>query len=125
MTTEFLKYLDDCFSEMSIPYEFMTWTQGLSFPYAIGEYTETESMNEDGCESGIFILTVTTNNKYIQLEEIKEKIKDFFPSEGRTAILDNGSGVAVCYSTSHSVPTGEQDLKRMEINLNIKEWKGE
>lgn len=121
MTIEALKYMNDCFESLSIPYEFMQWSKKLSFPYAIGEYTETEAINEDGMESGTFLLTVTTNKSFLILEEIKEKIKDFL--DGRTAILDNGSGIAVSYSTAFPVPTGEQNLNRIQINLNIKEWR--
>lgn len=125
MTTEALGYISDCLESLSIPYEFMVWTQGLSFPYAVGEYTEIESINEDGCETGTFLLTVTTDKSFLILEEIKAKVKDFFPADGRTAILDNGSGIAVSYSSSFPVLTGEQGLNRIQINLNIKEWKGE
>lgn len=125
MTQEALGYIADCMDSLSIPYEFMVWTQDPSYPYVIGEYTEAESINEDGLEEGTLILTITTDKKYVTLEGIKEKIKDFFPSEARTAILDNGSGIAVSYSTAFPVLTGEQGLNRMQINLNIKEWKGE
>jgi hypothetical protein len=123
MTVEALQYLNNCIESLSIPYEFMQWTKDLSFPYFVGEYTETESINEDGSEQGTLILTGTTNKSYLTLEFIKEKLKDFFPSDGRTAILDSGSGIAVSYSTAFPVPTGEQGLNRIQINLNIKEWR--
>lgn len=123
MTVEALKYVNDCLESLSIPYEFMQWTKPLSFPYFVGEYTEIEPMNEDGLEQGTLILTGTTNKNYLTLESIKEKLKQFFPSDGRTAILDNGSGIAVSYSTAFLVPTGEQELVRIQINLNIQEWR--
>lgn len=123
MTVEALKYVNDCLESLSIPYEFMQWTKPLSFPYFVGEYTEIEPMNEDGLEQGTLILTGTTNKNYLTLESIKEKLKQFFPSDGRTAILDNGSGIAVSYSTAFPVPTGEQELVRIQINLNIQEWR--
>lgn len=123
MTVEALKYVNDCLESLSIPYEFMQWTKPLSFPYFIGEYTEIEPMNEEGLEQGTLILTGTTNKNYLTLESIKEKLKQFFPSDGRTAILDNGSGIAVSYSTAFPVPTGEQELVRIQINLNIQEWR--
>lgn len=123
MTVEALKYVNDCLESLSIPYEFMQWTKPLSFPYFVGEYTEIEPMNEEEMEQGTLILTGTTNKNYLALESIKEKLKQFFPSDGRTAILDSGSGIAVSYSTAFPVPTGEQELARIQINLNIQEWR--
>lgn len=123
MTVEALSYINDCLESLSVPYEFMQWTKPLSFPYFIGEYTETESVNEDGRESGTLILTGTTNGSYLTLETVKEKLKQFFPYDGRTAILDNGSGIAVSFSTAFPVQTGEQGLNRIQINLNIQEWR--
>lgn len=125
MTSDALKYIADSMESLEIPYEFMVWTQDLCYPYVVGEYSEFDTVNEDGLEEGTFILTITTDKKYITMEELKDKIKKFFPSEARTAILDNGSGIAVSFATSFPVLTGEQGLNRMQINLNIKEWKGE
>lgn len=123
MTVEALQYINDCMESLSIPYEFMQWTKDLSFPYFIGEYTEVESLDESGKEQGTLILTGTTNKSYLTLESIKEQLKQYFPYDGRTAILDNGSGIAVSFSTAFPVPTGEQGLFRIQINLNIQEWR--
>lgn len=123
MTIEALQYINDCMESLSIPYEFMQWTKDLSFPYFIGEYTEVEPLDECGMEQGTLMLTGTTNNNYLSLESIKEKLKEYFPYHGRTAILDNGSGIAVSFSTAFPVPTGEQGLFRIQINLNIQEWR--
>ena len=89
----------------------------------VGEYSEETPLTEDGLEQGVFILTGTTNNSLMELETFKETIKTLFPDDATTAILDNGSGVAVSYSNSFPVPTGEQGLFRIQINLNYKEWK--
>lgn len=123
MTTEALAYINESLESLDIPYEFMGWTKDLLFPYFTGEYTEIESLNEDGMEQGTMLLTGTTKNGYLELEEIRNKIKDFFPKEGRTAILDSGSGIAVSYLTSLPVPSGEQGLQRIQINLSVKEWR--
>lgn len=123
MTVEALQYINDCMESLSIPYEFMQWTKDLSFPYFIGEYTEVEPLDESGKEQGTLMLTGTTNKNYLSLESIKEKLKEYFPYDGRTAILDNSSGIAVSFSTAFPVPTGEQGLFRIQINLNIQEWR--
>lgn len=123
MTTEALKYISDCMDELSIPYEFMDWTKELSFPFFVGEFSEIEGINEDGMHPCTFILTGTTNHSYLGLLAMKEMIENYFTDTGRTAILESGSGIAVSYSNSFPVPTGETGLKRIQINLNIKEWR--
>ena len=107
-----------------MPYEFMRWTQPLEYPYIVGEYSDVPTSNEDGSEESSFILTVTTRGKWIELEQIKEKIKRHFPPVfGLRGKTDSGS-IAVFFSDAFPVPTGEADLKRLQINLSIKEWKG-
>lgn len=123
MTKGLLKYINDCLDGAGVPYEFMVWTKGLSFPFFTGEYTEEIPFSEDGLEQGTFILTGTTNSSWYELETYKETIRNLFPDTAETAILDNGSGVAVSFSNSFPVPTGEQGLHRIQINLNYKEWK--
>ena len=123
MTKELLSYINTCLENASVPYEFMRWTKTLTVPFFVGEYSEETPLTEDGLEQGVFILTGTTNNSLMELETFKETIKTLFPDDATTAILDNGSGVAVSYSNSFPVPTGEQGLFRIQINLNYKEWK--
>ena len=123
MTIEGLGFITNCFAELGIPYEFMEWTQELSVPFFVGEYTEIESSNEDGLEEGTFILTGTTTNNYMELESVKEQIKNYFGYEGITVILESGSAIAVSYSTAFSIPIDENEMRRIQINLNIKEWR--
>lgn len=123
MTIEALNYIDKCMEELEIPYEFLEWKSDITFPYFIGEYSEIESLSEDGKEEGTLIITGTTDGDFLDLETIKEKLKIYFPYYGRTAILENGSGIAVFYSSSFPVPTGVQGLERIQINLNVTEWR--
>lgn len=123
MTIEGLGFITNCFEQLGIPYEFMEWTQELSVPFFVGEYSEIESMNEDGFEEGTFLLTGTTTNNYMELELVKEQVKDFFGFDGITAILESGSAIAVSYMTAFSIPTDENEMRRIQINLNVKEWR--
>lgn len=119
-----LKFINEQMALLQIPYEFMEWTQALKYPYTVGEYIDAPTLNEDGSEESSFILTVTTRGKWIELEQIKEKIKTHFPSVfGLRGKTDSGS-IAVYFSDAFPVPTGEADLKRLQINLTIKKWKG-
>ena len=73
---------------------------------------------EDGYQETAFILT-GTGETWIGLENYKSTIEK---NISRTAILPNGNGIAVFYSDSQHIPTGDERLKRIEINLTIKEW---
>lgn len=122
---EKLKFINDQMSIIGIPYQFMEWTSEVKYPYFVGEITETEPMTEDGLEESTFILTgFNRGQHYIGLEELKDKIKEHFnPIYGLRSSTDSGS-IAVFFAGSFYVPTGEADLKRIQINLNIKHWKG-
>ena len=120
MTIESLKFINDKLVENNINYEFMQWTKDIVYPYFVGEYQEVESLNEDGLQESTFILTGFSKGSYIELEQEKEKIEKVFNS--LTVILPNGNGMAVFYSGSLVIPTGDAELKRIQINLAIKEW---
>ena len=80
-------------------------------------------MNEDGMQEATFILNAFSRGKYLALEEAKEAIENQFNKvSGKTVIADNGSAVAIFYANSLVVPTGNAELKRLQINLTVKEW---
>lgn len=109
---------------LGIPYEFMRWTGAQEYPYFIGEYTETPTDTEDGYEEATFILTGTTRGAWLELENNKKKIKDHFPNTcGLRKSTANGA-VVIYYDNSFPVDTGEDDLKRIQINLKVKTWRG-
>ena len=124
MSSEVLKYIADIMAALGLPYDVIMWNgEQVPDPYWIGEYAETEPMSEDGLQESTFILTGTTRESWFSLEQAKTKIKNRFPPvNGDTAILDNGSGVAIFYSDAFPVPTEDGDYKRIQINLRIKEW---
>ena len=120
MRTETLSYIADSLESLGVPYSFMEWKGKVPETYFVGEYQETESVSEDGEQESQFILTGTTRGSFLSLEQYKETIEDKIES---TAILDSGSGVAIFYGYSFPVPTGDAALKRIQINLTVKEWK--
>ena len=108
---------------LAVPYEFGGWESKVTYPYFAGESTETPTTTEDGYEETTLLLNGFHRGKYIVLEEIKEKIKKHFdPDYGLRATTDNGT-IAVFFDGCFQLPTGEADLKRIQINLLIKEWK--
>lgn len=126
MTTDGLNFISAAMESAGIPYEFMEYTSAIDSisAYWVGEYSEAEAVTEDGLQETQFILTGTGKGSWLELEEQKEKIEQLFPAiAGRTAILDNKSGIAVFYGNAFPVPTGDGFLKRLQINLTVKEWK--
>lgn len=124
MTIEALKFIGDTLERAGIPYELGQWSSSpIPSPYVIGEFTDIESLNEDGMQQTSFLLTATSKNSWLELMEVKDKIEELFPSVGgKVAMLDNGSSVAIFFDSSLNIPTDTMELKRMQINLTIKEW---
>ncbi len=119
-----LKFINEQMDILEIPYEFGEWTSNVKYPYFVGEITEEPSTTEDGLEESTMILTGFTRGKYLEMEQMKDKIKKHFHTiYGLRASTDSGS-IAVFFDGSFYLPTGEADLKKIQINLKIKEWKG-
>ena len=126
MTTAVLKFIKEAMDLAGIHYEFMEFTSSVTSlqSYWVGSYSEVAPLAEDGMQETQFILTGTGKETWLNLEKEKAKIESLFPmSGGRTAILDNKSGVAVFYGNAFPVPTGDASLKRLQINLVVKEWR--
>lgn len=121
---EVLLFIDTELSKIGVPYEFLEWTQPVSYPYFVGEYNETEPTNESGELDKMFILTGFCRGKdaRLRLEENRKKIEDAF-LEGMMATLNSGSVIAVFYGNAFYIPTGEAEIFKIQINLSIKLWK--
>ncbi len=122
MSISALKFISEKLERLKIPYAFEEWTANeVPDPYFVGEYNEVESTEreENGYQETTFILT-GMGRKWLGLEQAKEIIENNITE---TAILPNGNGIAVFYSNSFPVPTGDAELKRIQINLTIKEWR--
>ena len=120
-----LKFIKEQMDILAVPYEFMEWTSDVKYPYFVGEFSENEPMTEDGYEQATFTLNGFNRGKYIVLEEIKARIKKHFhPIHGLRSQTESGA-IVVFYGSAFPVPTNEADLQRIQINLIIKEWKGE
>lgn len=118
-----LKFINEQMEAIGIPYELGQWSSAIQYPYWVGEFTEEPITTEDGLEQSTLLLTGTNRGDYLSLETDKAKIKKHFdPKDGLIAETDSGV-IAVFFDGAFPVPTGEADLKRMQINLKIKEWK--
>lgn len=118
-----LAYIEKLMQTIGIPYEFMRWNADeIPEVYFVGEYLETASprRHESGHQETTFILRGFTRSTWMQLEQAKAKIE---ANAAKTAILDDGTGIAVFYESATPVPTADAELKSIKINLNIQEWR--
>lgn len=123
MSIAALGYVAGLMESLDIPYAFARWTKDeLPDCYFVGEYTEIPSVTkeENGYQETTVILRGFTRKSWMLLEEAKAKIEKH---ACKTAILNDGTGIAVFYDSCLTVPTGDAELKSIKINLNIKEWK--
>lgn len=109
---------------LGIPYEFERWTaETIEYPYFVGEYIESPAEDESGKNETEFILTGTTRGTWLELEQMRDKIEtSFHPVEGKRYMTEK-AGIAIFYANAFPVPTETEDLKRIQINLDIKKWK--
>lgn len=122
MTVDSLKFISDTLTHAGINYAFWEWWETpVKYPYFVGEYSEVEPTNEDGMRESEFILDGFGRGEWLELEKAKAKIEELFSN--KTTILPNGNGLAIFYSGSFTVPADDEELKKIEIHLRIKEWK--
>lgn len=123
---EILEFISNELEKAGVPYEFLIWTQPVTYPYFVGEYNEFEPTLESGEQDKNFILNgfCRGEGSRMKLEEMRRIVEKTFPDiGGKIATLDSGSVVAVFYGNSSYIPTGEEELYKIQINLSIKLWK--
>jgi hypothetical protein len=118
-----LGFISNELNSIGVPYEFMRWTGAVSYPYVVGEYSEITATNEDGFKESTMILTGFTRGSWLELEQIKEKIQQHFPTAGGLRGNTEYGSVAIFYNGSYPIDTGEAELKKIQINLDVKEWR--
>lgn len=118
-----LSIINEEMDSIGVPYEYMQWTSAVTDPYWIGEYTEDPVVAEDGSRTSTVILTGTTMGTWLDLERTRAKIENHFhPIYGLSRSTESGV-VVVFYDGAFPVPTGEANLKRIQVNLHVKEWR--
>ena len=116
--------VNDQLESLGLNYEFGIMSESPpKYPYWVGEYSEPEGMTEDGKEEPTVILTGFSRGRHIDLENQKSIIKKHF-KHGVSVITDSGSTVVIFYGGSLPIPLEDDDLKKCQVNLSIKTWKG-
>ena len=120
-----LGYIEQELRKISVPYEFGQWTKAVKYPYFVGELGQDNITAEDGVIGTAFILNGWNRGKTLDLEVIKEKVmKHFNPIYGLRIPTETGA-LIITYESANYIPQNDSDLKKIEINLKITEWKGD
>lgn len=127
MTTAPLRIVAQEMEALGLAYGFGVYSGDSSgrlvYPYFVGEYTETESVTEDGLQEATILLTGFHRGSWLALEEAREKIMRCFDSvAGKTVTMEDGSVVILFYASALIVPKEDMELKSIQINLTVKEW---
>ena len=122
MSIAALQYVSDLMESISIPYAFGEWKEKPPDRYWVGSCIEPESLtkDEDGKQDMTVILQGYTEAGWLLLLQDKEKIEKH---ASQTAILPDGTGIAVSYEGGDIVPVGDSSIVSMKVNLQIQEWK--
>ena len=119
---EVLGVINTQLEALGLNYEFGEMSQSPPvYPYWVGEYTEPEPNGEDGKEEPVILLSGFTRGAHIDLETQAELIRNYY-KHGITVLTDTGAAVIVNYAGSLKVPTGELELKKMQVNLAVRLW---
>lgn len=127
MTPQALAYIKGRLTDAGLNYHFGRYDFGHVspvYPYYVGEYNEDVVEAEDGGQLTTLTLHAWARgaNAALELEQGKAKIRALFPPVGGDRAILEGSGVVVTYGRSQYIPTGESELKRLEIIITVKEW---
>ncbi len=127
MTKNVLKIIAKAMQSLGIEYALGVYEGNengeVVYPYFVGEYQEIEPLYESGLQEGTFLLNGFSRGTWQELEEAKAKIEKHFNKIcGKSVMADDGTAVIIFYSSALIVPTGDAELKRIQINLSVKEW---
>lgn len=124
MTRNALKIISNAMDHLELEYGFLRYVKRpVVYPYWVGEYSESPPTSESGLTTSTFMLSGFHRGAWEDLETQKERIENYFNKiSGKVVMVDDGSAVAIFYATSLIVPTGDAELKRIQINLDIQEW---
>ena len=121
--TEALQTISTAMEALGLPFAFMTYTKPPLPPlYFVGEYTEIAGTTEDGRQEATFHLTGYTKGTWLELEQAKERIRKYFYNS-YTAVTEGGTGLAISYANALTLSTNDAEIKRIQINLNVQDWK--
>lgn len=111
--------------ELELDYHFQENRSGeITYPYFVGELIPVDNLLEDGMREYSFILSgFDRAESYAGLFDGAEKVESIFPANGYVELYKNQC-IAIWGSEPEVIPTGNEELKKIEQKLMIKTWKG-
>lgn len=109
-------------AELGLNYAFLRWNGEPVYPYFVGEYTDAGEAAENGRSSVSFLLTGFTRGSWLELETVKTAIINKLRCY--TGLFE-GYGYAITYSNSAPVPEEDEELKAIQIYLDVNVWRAE
>lgn len=116
----FLGALDKLLTDNGINYTLDLANDVVNFPFWEGDYQEIDSSYEQGYHEYVFTLTGTNKGTYSRLIKDLDIIRKI--TMNHTEMLESGHGIAFYYEHMQMIPSQDEQIKRMEITLTIKEW---
>ncbi len=120
--TDIAGFINGKMDEAGIPYEYGEWTQLVEYPYFVGNLESTEWRYEDACTTATFTIDGWERGSKAKLTVMTDTINKIF--EDLQEVKD-GECYFVYFNNAQFIPSGEADLFRVTITLNIKTWKGD
>lgn len=118
-----LKEINDGMEALGLNYAYLEWNDAPAYPYFVGEYSEFEPMNEEGLKESTFILTGFDRGSNCALESARQEIEKYFDRTAGKVVITDNSAAAIFYANAFPIRTGDAELKKIQINLTVKEWK--
>lgn len=100
--------------------EFEQWTSKIPESYWVYTYIESDNNFETGCKTGLIILDGFTRKSLGLLESEKEKIIKIFENFRKTV---GNTTIFLGSANGQQVDTYDKELKRIQINIDFKEWR--
>lgn len=118
-----LAVISEVMAENGINYQYGDYRGKVRYPYVVGEYNETYFAFEDNHSSGYLTLHAWGRGEgaRLQLTQLADTIKAAFDD---LQVVRDGECFHVFYNTMQWIPTGDDDLDRIDVSLLTNIWKG-
>lgn len=120
MENELLATFKGALDSLSIESAFRAYS-GNKYPYMTYEYYETNVTHEDGGTTGELLCEIWSRNTFEELIDIKEKLKEFFKHKN---IKVGNNMYHFDYASSTPEDTGDASLKKIQVSITTRYWKG-
>ncbi len=101
-----------------------------TYPYFVGELIPVVTGSEDGMKEFTLILdgftrkTAQSSGDLLELLDAADVIEAHFPVVGGFSTVVNNQAIVIHFVGCQPVESGDEQLNKIEITLQIKSWKG-